>query len=178
MQHASLKAASVILWAASLACHAQSPPRADIREFSGRYELELPDPDKTKIAVRCDANTCTFSLGKNSRVHDTPQAIRPAQLTLAKEALKYARDRRKAAVAEAPFLASLLDSGANIQSCIDLGPAKPPIRGGEAPGFTLLCKLDRPKSPVLYMETIAGDCGPASCRYAILPLSQRQDSQR
>jgi hypothetical protein len=155
------------------------PPQVNPREFEGTFEIDLPErigqkSPLMKAALNCTASMCKFTMGKDvNEVYDKLDSIRPSHFSQARFALTYARERKDKAREEAPYLAPLLDSDANIQSCVNLGYNKPQFPGADTPGMTILCKLDRSpwnKPVVLLMGSILANCGPAFCRYALTPM--------
>jgi hypothetical protein len=152
-------------------------PRADPREFDGVYEMDLPErvgekSPLVKNRLTCKGGKCILAVGKDeAAIYDKLGVIRPSHFAHARYALKFAMDHKANAQEEAPYIVPLLASGANLQSCIDLGSSQ-----GYEPGMTVLCKVDRNpwKAPaVLLMGSIIGSCGQVFCRYEIVPLVRR-----
>ena len=152
-------------------------PRTDPREFDGTYEMDLPEligqaTPLEKNTLACYGGKCVYTVGgKKLATWDKLGAIRPHSFAGARYALKYPVDRKAEAKLEAPYLAPLLDSGASIVACIDLGTSKQ-----DQPGLVILCKIDRApwKTPgVLLMGLILSDTCRAFCGYSIIPLLRR-----
>ncbi|WP_342618381.1 hypothetical protein [Rhodoferax sp. GW822-FHT02A01] len=101
----------------------------------------------------------------------------PESLQAAKSALQYAKAHKAIASTspmawEAKNLKPLLDSEADIESCINLGGGghgMPDLPEG-APGYMALCKLTKnpwPKQSVLVLGMNMSNCGELFCGYEI-----------
>ena len=152
-------------------------PRTDPREFDGIYEMDLPEligqaTPLVKNTLACSGGKCVYFVGKEKlATWDKLSVIRPHSFAGARYALKYAMEHKAEAKQEAPPLAPLLDSGATVLACIDLGQGK-----RDEPGGVILCKTDREpwKTPsVLLMGLILSDTCRAFCGYSIIPLLRR-----
>jgi hypothetical protein len=172
----NLRRACVLL----LAFCAASAARGQIApQFLGTFAIDLPETvgqkaPLVKWILRCQDSKCALALGNQAtQTYDKLEPARAEHLSQARSALKYARDRKSIGKTEAPHLAPLLDSDSDLESCIDLGYAKPSFPGADLPGLTLLCTLQRNpwrRPVVLLLGTLLANCGPAFCRYEIFPL--------
>lgn len=171
----------VILAACCLANGASA--QVAVSNFYGTYAVDLLDgigaaAPLIRWTISCQAATCSLTIDKDVvRNFYKPEPARAEHLAQARFALNYARERRVNATNEAPRLAPLLESSATFESCIDISYSKPSVSGGDEAGTRLLCKLDRnpwPRPVVLLLNNILADCGPAFCRYIILPMLQDQ----
>jgi hypothetical protein len=149
--------------------------------YTGTFEALYPEKvgDKTPtvpMKLQCAVPArCMLEFGGSKELFGL---VRPAPKTIldqANGAVDYAREHKANAVAERPDLAPLLESTARIVDCIDLAKEEKSFAGKpeEPDGYIALCKLDRNpwRVPVvILMGTILANCGPAFCRYEILPL--------
>ena len=162
---------------AGVLCFA-GPAHAQVGAFAGSYETLLPEKIGGKIPtvrwrMQCTTAECEFAAGENSDKFDAVRPVRASILEQANYALGYAREHKGPALAERPDLKPLLDSRARIAECIDLGKMDSQV---QQDGYIVLCKLDGnpwPKPVVLLLGTILANCGPAFCRFEIIPLFKR-----
>lgn len=159
------------------------PKKINLKDFTGLFKMDIPhqvngSDGKAEISVECDpTSACTIMMGKDkTAIFDHISEIRRSNFNEANTALKYARERKDKAKQEAPYLAELLDSKAEIETCIDLRRKEPENNGEPSqPGYILLCKptvqLGKRKT-VLLMGTRLSNCGEAFCRFDITPLSK------
>ena len=155
-------------------------PPTKIADFEGFYSATLPkkigqSTPTTTFELRCEAASgCTLK-GSDlpAEIFDKVGPLPRGAISQARFALQYAKEHKSQGVQQEPWLSSLLDSNSEISACLDLRKAKPTYAGGDTPGLNILCRLNQNpwKEPVLlYMGTILANCGPAFCRYGILPL--------
>jgi hypothetical protein len=156
----------------------QAPPE-DPSKFYGSFAIELPETvgqakPTVKWTLRCREGQCALASGNEpAQVFDKLEAARSEHFAQAQFALKYAKEHKAEGKKAAPYLSALLDSDSELQSCIDLGYRKPSFPGADVPGMTLLCGLRSnpwPRPAVLLLGTLLANCGPAFCRYEIVPL--------
>lgn len=159
------------------------PKKVNPQDFTGLFTMKIPSKangseTKTEINVECDpASSCTLMIGKDqTEIFNYVSEIRRTNFNEAGTALKYARERKEKAKQEAPYLTELLDSEAEIETCIDLrSKASNDNSEPSEPGYILLCKptvqLGKRKT-VLLMGTRLSNCGAAFCRFDITPLSK------
>ena len=149
-------------------------PKTSPREFDGVYEMELPERigENSKTVTHrlsCNDGACVYTLGKDVQARfDRLSEVRGPLFAHARFALQYARDHKSEAAAAAPYLTPLLNSGAGLRACINLG-----MSTMYAPGLALLCKTDGAPWKtlgVLLMGAIMSDNCRAFCRYEITPL--------
>lgn len=162
---------------------AGAPENRAATGYAGSFEALYPEKvgDKTPtvpMRMQCAMPAgCMLEFGGGQEKFGVVRPVPKAILDQANGAVDYARERKANAVAERPDLAPLLESTARIVDCIDLAKRRdPPAKVEEPDGYIALCKLDRNpwKNPVvLLMGSIMANCGPAFCRYEILPLFGR-----
>jgi hypothetical protein len=155
-------------------------PKVKVSDFVGVYSNTFPErigqstPTAT-FELRCDASDgCALKVPNlPSEIFDKAGPLHRSALSQARFALQYAKEHRSQAVQQEPWLSKLLESDAEISSCLDLGKTKPTYAGGDIPGMNVLCRLSKNpwnKPVVLFMGTILANCGPAFCRYGLMPL--------
>lgn len=161
------------------------PHKANPIDFTGVFKANFPanpgkSSDQTAISVECDpALSCIVKQDEDQQeVFDYISQVRWPNFSEARLALNYAREHKSNAKQQAPYLASLLDSSGDIESCIDLRkqPQQPSVEPSE-PGYLLLCKPTQKfsnKPTVILMSTILANCGEAFCRFALLPLQKER----
>jgi len=146
--------------------------------FEGIFVNMFPEKVGDRIAtvkweLRCvRSSDCILQFGNTTERWDKLGSLSDSILAQARGALKYAKDHRERAAELSPTLRPLLESTADISTCIDLGYTKPPI-GLDFPGYIILCTVQpNPwnKPAVLLMGSAVAGCGPAFCRYEIMPL--------
>jgi hypothetical protein len=161
-------------------------------DFLGRFQDEIPKriggtvPEQT-FAVTCDADLgCVVAFGEGP-ADSFDKAMPTHSLKYVQEALSYARSHRNVAPSSPLYwsarnLRPLLDSAAEIDSCIDLSGAgtkeMPELTAG-SPAYFLLCKLngnpwDRPA--ILFMAAREGNCGDLFCSYEIYPAFRKSNA--
>jgi len=154
-------------------------PGAPPGPFDGTYDAEFPEKvgqraPFVKWMLSCRADLCRLSIADEpAEKFDRIDPLRESHIAEARRAVQYARERKAAATQERPELAPLLDSQAELESCVNL--SKRAARSSE-PGLLILCKLSRDpwkKPAVLLMGTILANCGPAFCRYSMFPMFRR-----
>lgn len=159
------------------------PSVTRVSEFEGFFSAQLPPEGNgtapTNFSARCDvAIGCMVKTdGLPGELFDRVTHLNSKVTSQAKFALRYARDHREKAIELEPWLAPLLNSSADISACLNLGRIKPNYSGGGTPGRNILCRLNNSpfREPVvLYMGTILANCGPAFCRFGIMPLFAKQ----
>lgn len=159
-----------------------APPKANPKDFTGRFSASFQqrngDPSTLiTLTVECDSTiSCILSRGNDTATFDYISEVRRGNFNEAKSALNYAREHKAKAKQQAPYLASLLDSSVEIETCVDLR-TKPQQPNSEPslPGYLLLCKPTAQlgiQTTVLLMGTILSNCGEAFCRFDITPLSK------
>lgn len=155
-------------------------PLTKISEFEGFYSTSLPkkfgqSTPTTTFEFRCEAALgCTLK-GSDlpAEIFDRVSPLSRSAISQAKFALQYAKEHKSEAIQQEPWLSNLLSSNSEISTCLDLRKTKPTYAGENTPGLNIICRLNQNpwKEPVLlYMGTILANCGPAFCRYGILPL--------
>ncbi|HEY8100992.1 MAG TPA: hypothetical protein VIF82_09570 [Burkholderiaceae bacterium] len=148
--------------------------------FLGTFEDLVPDrvggkTPNTTFRIKCGASTkCTvgFREGSEQQLHAAPIQ----ELKFAKTALKYAKEHREVKPESynawvAQNLRPLLNSDADIESCIDLRMESAPA------GYILLCRLTKDpwnRGTVIMLGTEMSSCGELFCSYSIYPAFRKQ----
>ena len=159
--------------------------RPNTSAFEGTFVNVVPEKvgdtvPTMKVALTCaQPSGCTFTIGGSTERWDKIGPLPDSILEQARFALKYAKDRRERATLELPTLRALLESTSDISGCVDLGYINPPP-GLDHPGYSILCTVNPnpwDKPAVVLLGSILAGCGPAFCRYQIIPLFKADSKQ-